>query len=360
MIFTDPNTSIIFSRSCADLIVSDLPDDCREVSLNISSEGQESEFTVSPYGGKIVIRLSEILRGLEADGAVNPVLVTDKQTYWPKRIDITATADDGTTASWHGYYMPGGVHLSAQALQELLSGRYWWTFRKQSTHTFRFGKELLSSRLSPVRITFHFADAGKVSSLWYDGSSDSSSDPDMMIIDCSYRKVRAYADSLGYANDTIIAYDIAGNSGNPVGQRFIVAPNDSRVKGWCFRNSLGCYDTVYSFGPLARSIDSEVKTFIAERTAKELENFSEEIWNINTGYIADSKELDLWYEFLRSRERYYILEDGALSKILVDESDSESQVGRLGNLSFKCRFAKETEGYDFTRSVLEDFSDEYT
>lgn len=358
MTFTDPNNSIIFSRSCADLILSDLPDDCREVNLKISTQGQSCEFTVNQYAGKIIIRLSEILRSLEDNGVVNPIMVTDRQSYWPNRIDITSTADDGTTAIWQGSYIPGGVHLSALALQELLSGKYWWTFRKQSTYTFRFGKELLSSRASPVRITFHFANSGKVSSLWYD--EEEGSNQEMMIIDCSFRKVRAYADSLGYANDTIIAYDITGNSGNPVGQRFVVAPNNSRVKGWCFRNSLGCYDTVYSFGPLTRSIESEVKTFIAERTVKELENFSEEVWNINTGYIADSKELDLWYEFLRSQERYYILEDGTLSKILIDESDSESQIGKLGNISFKCRFAKETEGYDFTRSVLEDFSDEYT
>lgn len=368
MIITNPNGSgILFSRNCADLVISSLPDGCRDLSIRLVCDGRECSFKATPFSGKVNVHLSEILRGVET-GAIFDVEQTDSlKTSYAHKIEVHASADSASV-SWTGYYMPGGSDLQQSVLSDLRSGKYWWSFRKQSAPTFKFSREFLVAAINAsssvsIRLTFHFATAGKVTSTWRSGLTSSQSNPSLMIIDCSYKRVRAYADSLGYTNDTIIAYDVTGVAGSasyPVGQRFVVAPNDSRVRGWCFRNSLGGYDTVHSFGALTRSVDSEVKTFTTGHTSAEIENFSKEVWNVDTGYVADQKELNLWFEFLRSKERYFISADGTLSKIIVDENDSDSKFGTLGSLSFKCRFAKETTGYDFTKSVLEEFSDEYT
>lgn len=368
MIISDPNgDGILFSRSCSDLTIMNIPETSREVSVQLFSGDRESSFKATQFGGKVIIRLCEILRGLDA-GSVFDIDQTNGITLSsPHRIDIYASAGDDS-ATWQGWFVDGGSDLGKTSLSELFGGRYWWSFRKQSAPTFKFSKEIMvaavntSSKVSIV-ITYHFAQAGKVSSTWYGDLASEQANPKLMAIDCSFRKVREYADALGYVNDTIIAYDITGiadSSGYPVGQRFVVAPNDSRVRGWFFRNSLGGYDTVYSFGAVTRSIDSETRVFTARRTSTELENYSDEVWNIDTGYIADKRDLELWYEFLRSKERYAISLDGSLGKIIVDECDSDLQSGNLGNMTFKCRFAKESSGYDFTKPVLEDFSDEYT
>lgn len=368
MIISDPNgDGILFSRSCSDLTIMNIPETSREVSLQLFSGDRQSSFKATQFGGKVIIRLCEILRGLDA-GSVFDIDQTNGITLSsPHRIDIYASAGDDS-ATWQGWFVDGGSDLGKTSLSELFGGRYWWSFRKQSAPTFKFSKEIMvaavknSSRVS-ISVTFHFAQAGKVTWTWHSNLNSTSSNPKLMFVDCSFRKVREFADTLGYVNDTIIAYDITGTAdadGYPVGQRFIVAPNDSRVRGWCFRNSLGGYDTVYSYGAVTRSIDSETKVFSAGRTSTELENYSDEVWNIDTGYIADKRDLELWYEFLRSKERYAISPDGSLIRILVDESDSDLQSGKLGSMTFKCRFAKETSGYDFTKPVLEDFSDEFT
>lgn len=366
MIITDPNGStILFSRSCLDLTISGIAESCREVSIKITC-GQVFNYVATPFSGKVILHLGEILRGLE-ESLVNLTDINGIQTCYAHKI-VIQVSDGGSSLTWQGFYVPGGSQLSPSLLGELRDGKYWWSFRKQTAVTFKFSKELLvsainSSQSVSIKVTFHFANAGKVSRVWHSGLTSSQSNPTLMIVDCSYRRIKEYADSLGYVNDTIIAYDVTGVAaaeGWPIGQRFVVGPNDARVRGWCFRNSLGGYDTVHSFGGLTRSVDSETKLFASGRSTTELENYSKEIWSVNTGYIGDKATLELWYEFLRSTERYTILEDGSLSKILVDDNESESQLGKLGNLSFKCRFAKEIEGYDFTKSVLEDFSDEYT
>ena len=357
MNFLDTNSEIIFSRSCNDLEIINIPIDCRAVKIEIFCDDINYAFSLSPRKQRLTLRLTDILRSLEFPATISTIGI-EFMTFSPKRIEIEAKADDGTSARWQGEFVPGYCNMPAVEKENLLSSKYWWTFRNQTARTYQHAKEYLLARFGSsvsISITYHFSTAGKKTFVWY-----TSTYAELLLVNCSYSVVRKFADYKGYTNDRIIAYDIWGSDNLPVGQRFVVCPNDSRVKGWVFRNSLGAFDTVFSSGDITRSIDSEMTLFLSKDTEIELSNLSKEIWDINTGYINDRKELELWYEFFRSKERYVILNDGALSRIVIDESSSKSQIGKLGNLSFKCRFSKEIEGYDFTKQVLEDFSDEYT
>lgn len=378
MRITHPDSlGFLFSRSCEPLTISDLSSEgACELEILVSVGDTEYTFKSTAVGGTLTLRLSDILRHFETPLFSHDIASGFIHVKMPG-IGVIAMYTEDEWSSWVGSCIFGGCHRPADEITALASGKYWWTFRPQSALTYKFSKEYLAMARpadggADVRLdlTLHFATAGKVSAVWYERIAPDATivgRPSIVVIDCSYMVIRAKADELGYADDTLLAYDIAGTDADnpstfdmPVGQRFIVARNDSRVRGWMFRNSLGMLDTVYSWGDVTRDVNSEMTTFKTLRTTRELDNFSEEIWSVDTGYVDKKEMLQLWYEFFRSKERYAILSDGTVAEIVVDEIGAEHQVGQTGNLSFKCRLSKETEGYDFTKGVLEDFSDEFT
>lgn len=375
-IYHPDSLGFLFARSCEPLTISGLPDAACELEILVSVGDTEYTFKSTAVGGSLTLRLRDILRNFDTplfshedvDGLLHQKM---------PGVGVIAVYTEDESSSWTGFCVFGGCHRPGDEVAALASGKYWWTFRPQSALTYKFSKEYLAMARpadggADVRLdlTLHFATAGKVSAVWYERIAPDATiegRPSIVVIDCSYAVIRAKADGLGYADDTLLAYDIAGTDADnpstfdmPVGQRFIVARNDSRVRGWLFRNSLGMLDTVYSWGDVTRDVNSEMTTFKTLRTTRELDNFSEEVWSADTGYIDKKELLQLWYEFFRSKERYAILSDGTVTEIVVDEIGAEHQVGQTGNMSFKCRLSKEIEGYDFTKGVLEDFSDEFT
>lgn len=240
--------------------------------------------------------------------------------------------------------------------------------RPQTAYTYPWSREILQlatpaySDAVDIFVDIHFAEYGK-KRLPYISIPESGS-PRLVAIDVSYKHIEALAFTSEYVDGHILAYDVVGISGGednlPIGQRFVVAPKDRNVRGWYFRNSLGAFDTVYSFGSFARALESEAKTFTTNKRELELSNITKETFSVDTGYIKNEKELNLWYEFLRSTERYIILSDNDVARIVVDESDSEKTLNEAGSISFRCRMSEEVEGYDFSKSPLEDFSDGFT
>lgn len=378
MLITHPDSlGFLFARSCEPLTISGLPDGACELNIIVSVDGTEYTFRSTAVGGSLKLRFSDILRHFETPLFSHEDMASGFFRVKMAGISVIAAHTEDDLSSWTGFCVFGGCHRPDDEIEALAAGKYWWTFRPQSALTYKFSREYLAMArpadgAADVRIdlTLHFATAGKVSAVWYERITPDATiegRPSIIAVDCSYRVIRAKADELGYADDTLLAYDIAGTDADnpttsdmPVGQRFIVARNDSRVRGWMFRNSLGMLDTVYSWGDVTRDVNSETTTFKALRTTRELDNFSEEIWSVDTGYVDKKGLLQLWYEFFRSKERYAILSDGTVAEIVVDEIGAEYQVGQTGNMNFKCRLSKEIEGYDFTKSVLEEFSDEFT
>lgn len=372
MKFYDSNTlDILFSRSCQDVYLRDFSDDAWGLYLTVTSDDVSISNELSPLSSGVRVRLSEILRSLEyALFSLEDVVDSGYGTFAVRRVELAAYMDSsGESATWTSPFISGGSHLDNQALIALEDGAYWLTFRTQTSYTFRFSKEILAAFIpnhTRFDVVFHFVNAGKVTGQIVAVAAATNT---VFALDCSYSRMRVLADELGYQDDAILAYDIMGtaepedgieSSGFPVGQRFIVARNNSRVKGWMFRNSLGSLDTVYSFGDVKRDVDSETKTFRRDRMTGELENYSNEVWSVDTGYVADKQALELWYEFFRSKERYVVLEDSTVVPVVVDEFNAEHIVNAAGSMSFKCRLSKEREGYDFTRAALADFSDEFT
>ena len=369
MNITGPETNeIIFSRSSRNIVVTDIPSGI-PFEVYFVHNDKLFGFAAREYNGKYTLQLSEVLKALESNTTAPEVPDGGYLKRSPEELTIqfylNGILDTTRTIRW----IPGYCKANTDDMQRLFNSGYWWTMRPQTAYTLPWSREILQLALPAnadevdIYVDIHFAEYGK-KRLLYKSVRPEGTEPEFVAIDVSYKYIEALAFQSEYVDGHILAYDVTGVSGGeedlPIGQRFVVAPKDRNIRGWYFRNSLGAFDTVYSFGSVTRALESEVKTFSANMKELEVSNISKETFSIDTGYIKNQKELNLWYEFLRSTERYAILSNNEISRIIVDESDSKKTLNEVGSITFRCRMSEEVEGYGFTKTRLEDFSDGFT
>ena len=364
-----PNKNeIVFSRTTRDIVVTDIPSGPL-FEVYFVYEKRRFGFEARAYDGTYTLHLSEVLKALESNTMAPDVPDGGCLTLYPKTLTIEFLLDKALKVSHEIRWIPGYCKANADDLKLLMNSGYWWTMRPQAAYTLPWSREILQMALPAgsgavdIYVDIHFAEYGK-KRLLYKTVRPEGQDPEFVAIDVSYKYIEDLAFKSEYVDGHILAYDVTGVSGDkedlPIGQRFIVAPKNRNIRGWYFRNSLGAFDTVYSFGSVTRAIDSEIKTFTANMKELEISNISKETFSIDTGYIKNRKELNLWYEFLRSTERYAILSHNEISRIIVDESDSKKTLNEVGSISFRCRMSEEVEGYELSKARLEDFSEGFT
>ena len=369
MNITGPNKNeIVFSRTTRDIVVTDIPSGPL-FEVYFVYEKRRFGFEARAYDGTYTLHLSEVLKALESNTMAPDVPDGGCLTLYPKTLTIEFLLDKALEVSHEIRWIPGYCKANADDLKLLMNSGYWWTMRPQAAYTLPWSREILQMALPAdsgavdIYVDIHFAEYGK-KRLLYKTVRPEGQDPEFVAIDVSYKYIEDLAFKSEYVDGHILAYDVTGVSGDkedlPIGQRFIVAPKNRNIRGWYFRNSLGAFDTVYSFGSVTRAIDSEIKTFTANMKELEISNISKETFSIDTGYIKNRKELNLWYEFLRSTERYAILSHNEISRIIVDESDSKKTLNEVGSISFRCRMSEEVEGYELSKARLEDFSEGFT
>ena len=369
MNITGPNKNeIVFSRTTRDIVVTGIPSGPL-FEVYFVYEDRRFGFEARAYNGTYTLHLSEVLKALESNTLAPDVPDGGCLTIHPKTLTIEFHLDEELETSQEIRWIPGYCKANADDLQQLMNSGYWWTMRPQTAYTLPWSREILQLALPAgsgevdIYVDIHFAEFGK-KRLLYKTVRPDGADPEFIAIDVSYKHIEALAFMSEYVDGHILAYDVTGVSGGkedlPIGQRFIVAPKNRNIRGWYFRNSLGAFDTVYSFGSVTHALESEVKTFTANMKELEISNISKETFSIDTGYIKNRQELNLWYEFLRSTERYAILSNNEISRIIVDESDSKKTLNEVGSITFRCRMSEEVEGYGFTKTRLEDFSDGFT
>lgn len=370
MNITGPATNeIIFSRSSRDIVVSDIPSGV-PFEVYFTHNDQSFGFAAREYNGKYTLRLSEVLKALESNTIAPAVPEGGFLNIYPEILTIKFILNNHLQGTTTIRWIPGYCKANTDDTDRLMQCGYWWTMRPQSAYTLPWSREILQMAIpsefkgKPVEIyaDVHFAEYGKKRLLYQTIPYVPAAR--LVAIDVSYKNIEALAFKSEYVDGHIMAYDIVGVVDGiedlPVGQRFIVAPNNRNIRGWYFRNSLGAFDTVHSFGSVARALESEVKTFTVNLKELEISNISKEVFSIDTGYIKSKAELNLWYEFLRSTERYAILSNNEISRIVVDESDSQKTLNEVGSISFKCRMSEDIQGYGFSKSRLEDFSEGFT
>lgn len=370
MNISGPNINeIIFSRTAKDLVVTDIPSNRLEIYFTYND--RKFGFEARTYNGTYTLKLSEVLKALEDDTIAPDVPGGGVTVIFPPRLKIEFLVSGEVESQLYINWVPGYCKENIGYREQLLNCVFWWTMRPQVAYTYTWSREILQLAVPEyfkedydieICVDIHFAKQGKKRLTYHTIPYNAAAR--LVAVDVSYHHIENLACLSGYSAGHILAYDVIGivngEEDLPLGQRFIVAPKDRNVRGWFFRNSLGAFDTVYSLGSVARAIESDVKTFTTNTKELEFINLSKETYSIDTGYIKNQKELNLWYEFLRSTERYVILPDNTISRIIVDESDSKKILNEVGSLTFRCRMSEEVEGYGFDKSRLEDFSDGFT
>lgn len=363
------SNEIIFSRSPRDIIVSDIPSEV-PFEIYFTYNSQQFGFQARQYDGKYTLHLSEVLKALEGNATAPEIPDGGYLNIYPETLTIKFILMNALQETMVISWIPGYCKANSDDVSRLMSCGYWWTMRPQTAYTLPWSREILQLSVPAnfksadicIYADIHFAEFGKKRLLYQ--TIPYSATARLVAVDVSYKHIEALAFVSEYTDGHILAYDIVGvvdgTEDLPVGQRFVVAPKNRNIRGWYFRNSLGAFDTVYSFGSVTRAIESEIKTFTTNMKELEVSNISKETFTIDTGYIKNQKELNLWYEFLRSTERYAILSSNEISRIIVDESDSKNTLNEAGSISFRCRMSEEVEGYGFTKTRLEDFSDGFT
>lgn len=175
-------------------------------------------------------------------------------------------------------------------------------------------------------------------------------------VDCSYDRIASLIANAGY-NEDVIAYDIYGGIDekrsdslviNP--QRFIVRPRNCSDTHFFFQNTLGGFDTITATGVIVSSAKGDIQTSITRRQETEESNAYVKSWEINTGYIVTAQEENLWHEFLRSTNRYILLENGTYRKIIVEEYKAERATMEADSFTFKFHYAEAAEGSGFNKA----------
>ncbi len=173
-------------------------------------------------------------------------------------------------------------------------------------------------------------------------------DAELSAVDVSYSRIRDLADTSGYSECEIGAYDVraetsltdaAGNVTSVVESevlRFIV-PNH-KVSMFEFLSSVGAIEPIYAAGSKKSEVETETRTFVNDGVERELTNDSRLVHETFTGWLASADEVRFWREFFSSAARYAVT-DGVSREIIIDEIDSESTAGELNAFSFKWHYA---------------------
>ncbi len=374
---------VVFSRIAPNLVVTGIPSGYPlEVSLTYeerqmkltslgyhsTTETKTQRFTAQAYSGSYIFNLREVLMSLEPITEIDHTIHDTTTSQFPQELTVNFSAGS-QSQSILIRWIPGYFGGNTEDKTKLFNAGFWWTLRPQNSYTYNGFIETLQLAVTTgstrpeikIYADIHFATSGK-KRVTVDTITPAANKTALRInINVSPHIIENLAISAGYENDQILAYDIIcnidGEDNVLTGERYILAPKNRNIRGWYFRNSLGAFQTVYSSGQCERALESETKTFIADRRELEIENISKETFSVDTGYIKNRQELNSWYEFLRSTERYIILSEHEIARIIVDESDSKKTIGEAASISFRCRMSKEAEGYELVQKPLENFSD---
>ncbi|MGM9767870.1 MAG: hypothetical protein ACI3Z0_05350 [Candidatus Cryptobacteroides sp.] len=343
MTFNDPyeGGEVVFTRSAKNITLKDAGEEPVRFIISVNDDTVGS-FLAIPVAGEVILHLKDILTALE-DKIKFPLI---SQGDIIRNIS-TVTIKAGDDAIWDHYVFPGGADSM------MISNCPVLTARPQKARTFTDGIERHVTKWDvptggiklECRLRFQTGVPQDIQILYNKASGTVIEDADV-----SYKAIREAADNEGYESERITSYSI-----RPVytiiekpphqygpWQHFIVC--HGRHHQYLFRNHYGAIDTIYAVGQLARSVDSEISTFLSERTERELTNDAVVKYEQNSGYLISNEEVRFWSEFFRSKERYAVV-SGEIRPIVVDSISMEAKGDEVNSVKFQWHYS-ELDTYD--------------
>lgn len=361
-------TKSIFSYNMADI----LADTGEDVSCPIvirSDESPTTIFRLIAVDGRIRLCISDIVESYRKE--YEPHIDNISLVSCPLdriSIQIRNESDEYTAYSYSIRTIFGGYdRLRVQDEYDFI-GHNFLTWRPQICYTSPGVKEQLSfvihnegpdesvtyptSSSRKIFVKIYFRTKGSV----YQGLEVVSTDMTLYRVDCSYDRIATLAKQLQY-DDDIVAYDIYGgidvntlDSFIIKPQRFVVRPRSSSHTHFFFQNTLGGFDTITATGEVVSSAKGDIQTSMVRRKETEVHNAYIKSWEVNTGYIVTAQEENLWHEFLRSTNRYILLDNGTYRKIVVEEYKAERATMKADSFTFKFHYAEAAEGSGFNKA----------
>lgn len=357
----------IFSRMMENLDLNVEEDQCSPIVVH-SETFSTIVFTLNALNGGISIITSDIVDNFKKyyAPAINDIAMIE---YPLDRISIQVRneTDEYTAESWSIYAIFGGYDKLKITNEYEFIQHNFLTWRPQICYTSPGVKEQLSFVIynegPDESVTYPTTSSRKIFAKIYFRTHQPSviglevADQDLTLyrVDCSYARIATLAEGLEI-DDEVVAYDIYGGIDentddsiviNP--QRFIVRPRSSSHTHFFFQNTLGGFDTITATGEVISSATGDILTSMVRRQETEVSNAYVKSWEVNTGYIVTAQEENLWHEFLRSTNRYILLEDGTYRKIIVEEYKAERATMEADSFTFKFHYAEAAEGSGFNK-----------
>lgn len=361
-------TKSIFSCNMADI----LADTGEDVSCRIvihSDTSPSTVFRLYAIDSNIRLCISEIIRNYSK--SYTPHITDVAKVVYPLdrvSIQIRNEADKLSAWSYSIYAIFGGYDKLKISNEYEFIQHNFLTWRPQICYTSPGVKEQLSfvicnegpDELVTYPATSHRKIFAKIYFRTHQavvfGLEVADQDLTLYRVDCSYDRIATIAGIL-QIDDEVVAYDIYGGIDektddsvviNP--QRFIVRPRSSSHTHFFFQNTLGGFDTITATGEVVSSAKGDVQTSMVRRKETEVHNAYVKSWEVNTGYIVTAQEESLWHEFLRSTNRYILLENGTYRKIIVEEYKAERATMEADSFTFKFHYAEAAEGSGFNKA----------
>lgn len=361
-------TKSIFSCNMADI----LADTGEDVSCRIvihSDTSPSTAFRLYAIDSNIRLCISEIIRNYSK--SYTPHITDVAKVVYPLdrvSIQIRNEADKLSAWSYSIYAIFGGYDKLKISNEYEFIQHNFLTWRPQICYTSPGVKEQLSfvicnegpDELVTYPATSHRKIFAKIYFRTHQavvfGLEVADQDLTLYRVDCSYDRIATIAGIL-QIDDEVVAYDIYGGIDektddsvviNP--QRFVVRPRSSSHTHFFFQNTLGGFDTITATGEVVSSAKGDVQTSMVRRKETEVHNAYVKSWEVNTGYIVTAQEENLWHEFLRSTNRYILLENGTYRKIIVEEYKAERATMEADSFTFKFHYAEAAEGSGFNKA----------
>lgn len=308
------------------------------VSLTHASQGTEAmSFSVTPNSGVVRLPAGEIIRSLAAGG---DSVVTG---------GFTATQGSGTCT---------------HPFTALVCRRFSFTDIHATLLTTRPGGFPVYAG-DPDRISFYNPALGATAAyvrFVYSGGSVSSSyqltvtvltKAAMESLDVSCDTMLSLAAAKGLSTAYISGYEVwLEHSGNKSDvYSFSIRRSRLPLKTYKFLGRRGAYEYVHADGKFSRSVESETRVFVMSGSDRELDNDSTMGFEQNSGHIGSAGLAGYWLDFLASKERYVIAEDGTEQSIVVDESKTSLSDRSAGSLTFKWHYADRSSGKEAAPDV---------
>ena len=365
--------TFLLSRNTTDIRI-ECPDSAQIEFSIIQGVTSRYKTTLIPLDGGIDIPVRDILRSLKCRIPFESLVGTSgKQISLPNIALVFSDPVSLETSSWQKCILDGGVGGDLESATIF----QWLTWRPQESHTYKKAHErlycVIPSTLNDedvvsldVYVDIYTAFAGRRTVKYC--SFEPLDRPSLAAVNVSYAQLVQH-EGIAYLQDyNIVAYDVYANLAVTYGdnttktfrehirkQRSILRQAPRSATSFVFLNSFGAYDSISSFGEVARKVDAELSTAITDMKEIVVANDCTRSVEVNTGYISSERMLAQWEDFFSSDEHYVALPSGDLVRIVLDNPSSKFVLNQLDALTFSYRLAENPSGRFYENTDLEYF-----